>query len=307
VLARRDEALQRGPFARALTLAIEASGLSLQRLRYRLAEQGVHVSTTTLSYWRNGRSRPERPDSLRGVGVLERLLGVPDGALLALLGPRRPRGRWVRPATVLSGDVLRVEHLFAGRATVAKLAAELEMPQARELDYLIVNDTVTVGPDRTQQRIRTRQVLRAVTDRVSRSFVLHHGERSGPLPVLNATRHCRVGRVRVDDENCFLIAELILDRVLGEGDTTILEYEFETAEHLDQNYDRNFRYPAYEHVLQVGFHPAAVPARCVSYYRTGADEPEQDVRDAWISADLTAHVARIDLDPGTYGMRWEWD
>src|ERR1700755_1156694 len=100
-------ALRDGPFSRALELAIEVSGLSLQRLQDRLAEVGVHLSTTTLSYWRTGRSRPERPDSLRGVQVLERVLGVPPTGLTGLLGPRRPRGRWVRPVPgVVRGEQL---------------------------------------------------------------------------------------------------------------------------------------------------------------------------------------------------------
>ncbi|MGI5242040.1 hypothetical protein [Dactylosporangium sp. CA-139066] len=52
--------LRDGPFATAFAVAVERSGLTLDRLRDRLAERGVAVSRTTLSYWRSGRSRPER-------------------------------------------------------------------------------------------------------------------------------------------------------------------------------------------------------------------------------------------------------
>ena len=119
------DALRDGPFHRGLALAVEVSGLSLQRLQHRLAEAGVHLSTTTLSYWRTGRSRPERPDSLRGVQVLERVLSLPAGALVGLLGPRRPRGRWVRPEP----GVVRLEQLLPMSNVAAKLARELDMPQ----------------------------------------------------------------------------------------------------------------------------------------------------------------------------------
>ncbi|WP_372660845.1 transcriptional regulator [Amycolatopsis kentuckyensis] len=103
-------ALADGPFSRALSLAIDRSGLGLARLRDRLAGAGVPVSTTTLSYWRTGRTRPERPDSLRAVAVLEDVLGVPARALTELLArPGHPGApdpvRWERlwvPATGFS-------------------------------------------------------------------------------------------------------------------------------------------------------------------------------------------------------------
>jgi hypothetical protein len=90
------------PFPRALDQAIASSGLSLDRVRARLARHGVQVSIATLSYWRSGRSRPERRDSLRAVRILEEQFGLSPGSLTELLGPRRPRGRW--------GDTGRAAH-----------------------------------------------------------------------------------------------------------------------------------------------------------------------------------------------------
>jgi hypothetical protein len=45
----------------------------------------------------------------------------------------------------------------------------------------------------------------------------------------------------------------------------------------------------------------------MSYRRPGPDAMHEDVQDAWINQELVAHVARIELEPGLYGMRWEWD
>ncbi len=87
--------LRTGPFERALRAAIAARGLSLERLHARLAERGAHVSLASLSNWQRGRSRPERSRSLAAVRELESILGLPADSLVALLGPRRPRGRWL--------------------------------------------------------------------------------------------------------------------------------------------------------------------------------------------------------------------
>ena len=82
-----------GGFADLLNVAVEASGLTLYAIQRQLALSGVNVSVTTLSYWRRGRSRPERAASLRAVPLLEELLGLPDQALSGRLGSPRPRGR----------------------------------------------------------------------------------------------------------------------------------------------------------------------------------------------------------------------
>ncbi|HKE50153.1 MAG TPA: transcriptional regulator [Actinomycetes bacterium] len=86
-------ALRTGPFEHALRLAIRSRGLTLDRLRVRLLERGVHTSLASLSNWQRGRCRPERTRSLRAVRELEDILGLPGDSLVVLLGPRRPRGR----------------------------------------------------------------------------------------------------------------------------------------------------------------------------------------------------------------------
>src|SRR2546423_6694910 len=86
-----------GRFPRALRSAIQASGLSLNRIQYRLRERGCGVSSATLSYWQSGRRRPTRHESVLVVSTLEEVLRVPTGTLTALLDPpgvrRRPGPR----------------------------------------------------------------------------------------------------------------------------------------------------------------------------------------------------------------------
>ncbi|WP_230421021.1 helix-turn-helix domain-containing protein [Actinomadura soli] len=92
-------------FDRALRGAIRARGQSLERLHVKLAERGIHVSMASLGNWQRGRCRPERSQSLRAVRALEEILDLAPYSLAVLLGPRRPRGRWVR--TVHGGPSYR--------------------------------------------------------------------------------------------------------------------------------------------------------------------------------------------------------
>lgn len=73
-------------FDGALRAAIQARGLSLERLHVRLAERGIHVSVASLSNWQRGSSRPERSRSLSAVRELEGILEVPPDSLSALGG-----------------------------------------------------------------------------------------------------------------------------------------------------------------------------------------------------------------------------
>ncbi|MGW5418568.1 helix-turn-helix domain-containing protein, partial [Actinomadura geliboluensis] len=85
-------------FAGALRQAVQASGLTLERIRHRLGRRGLTVSVATLSYWQRGRSRPR---SRTVVVALEEILQVPPGTLTELLDdpaptaapPRGPAGR----------------------------------------------------------------------------------------------------------------------------------------------------------------------------------------------------------------------
>ena len=104
------------------------------------------------------------------------------------------------------------------------------------------------------------------------------------------------------------ITELMFDRVLSRGDTVVFEYELRYAPHgvRDREGDRYVgmcRFPIREHVVEVKFSPAAVPARCEWYTApAGAAERvhELPLRSAY------AHAVRLDVPPGRHGIRWHW-
>ncbi|MFC7612805.1 helix-turn-helix domain-containing protein [Actinokineospora soli] len=64
-------------FPAVLDRTIERSGMSLEHLQRRLSARGIRVSLSTLSYWRRGRTRPERPESLKAVEAMEDVLELP--------------------------------------------------------------------------------------------------------------------------------------------------------------------------------------------------------------------------------------
>ncbi|MFI8458769.1 XRE family transcriptional regulator [Kitasatospora sp. NPDC101447] len=294
-----------GGFADTLHLAIEASGLSLDRIRAALAQRGVRVSVTTLSYWRRGRSQPERASSLRAVHLLEELLGLPHSALSSLLGPPRPRGRWAAAANTLH---LGLEDVWPGEQEIANIFAELDAPPAGELERLSIHDSYYVDAERRGNLLRMRQVVRATVGGVGRCLVVHMAdEEAAGCPEITSVRHGRLGRVRRRPEAGLTVAELMLDRPLGLGDSTVFEYEVEIPPGGPTlEYSRRFATTVREYVLQVHFDPAAVPAHCERYDREPGADVDHRREQLWIGASASAHVLAPDQQPGHIGIRWEW-
>ncbi len=297
------QALRNGPFPAALHLAIEARGVTLEELRDRLGERGVQLSIATLSYWRRGRSRPERAASLRAVQVLEELLALPADSLMSLLGPRRARGRWL-------GHVpgrLDPQLLFADSRPQDVLQL-VGVPPCGRLRRVSTEVTVEVGPDRLVRRIDVRELVRAATDRVSRCAVMYFAEEDpAHPPQLVGVRYARAGRVETDRTVGLIAAELVLDRVLDVGEPALIEYGwlFDPPMRIE-NYEHRFVDPVREYVLQVRFAPGVVPAYCRRYDRRTVSAPEGNHRDLWIGGTDTALIAESDVPSGIVGMRWGW-
>lgn len=133
-------------FAVELGRAIEARGLTLQRIQSHLRSRGVSVSVATLSYWRNGRSVPSRSSSLAVISELEAILSVPKGTLLDSLADRKnPQWAW------------RDERDAAMRAALAHAG----LPRTPGHEHLSVQLEAVIGPDRMQTESRTTLVSRS--------------------------------------------------------------------------------------------------------------------------------------------------
>ncbi|MGW5054869.1 XRE family transcriptional regulator [Actinokineospora sp. NPDC004072] len=296
-----SDVLATGPFEVALRAAIHRSGLSLERVRTRLAQHGCAVSVAALSHWQSGRSRPERRESLVALGVLEQVVGVPDGALVRLLGAPRPRGRRRRPD-------LSVEAVWPNDATMPLLLRRVDAGHDRHLTRISQHDLVRVGPDRTQRMIRVRQVLRAERAGVREviiAYALEAPSRVGPR--IRPLRHCSVARSCYDAAHGRMVAALAFDRELARGEAILVEYELLCPPTSVRStcYERKLRYPVRDLHLEVVFDRAARPARCRWEHRGGsgaAGRPEPLRLDASHSAQLTT----ADAAPGRYLLMWDW-
>ncbi|WP_020666402.1 transcriptional regulator [Amycolatopsis nigrescens] len=299
-----ERLLRTGPFEVAFRAAIRVRGLGLERLQQRLAADGFSISLATLSYWQTGRSRPERHDSLLTLSRLEELLGVPSGALAALLPPPRRRGRWLNTAATRP-DLCA---LWPRPDRVEDAVSEVDTRWDERLTRISQHDRVIVGPERGERCFASRQVLRAEADGPDRWVVIVHlDEHDRPVPEIHALRHCRLGRTVARPADGLLVAELLFDRPLRRGETVVIEHELvnRAPYPLATNYERKFRLPVREYVLEVCFDPAAVPASCASYSRL--DGKSEEVREAVLGGDCSMHSVALSFGPGCYGFRWDWD
>ncbi|WP_433326608.1 hypothetical protein [Spirillospora sp. CA-294931] len=290
--------LQQGPFNVALHAAIQARGLSLEALRRRLEEQGIAVSLSTLSYWQRGRTRPERADSLRAVRALEVILGLPRHSLLTLLRPSADRP---------TAPFLPLEELIP-EPGVRELLDEIGERGDRLLTGLSMHDLYVIGAEREMREVRTRAVFQAQQRGVDRWIaVYHHPHRM--LPSSRTARGCRFGRVRMDEDSGIVAAELLFDRALGRGETYLLEYGFgfdEPSNPVDEE-GRGFHTPQHEYLIEVRFHPSALPARCYRTWRPDAQTALKDAADLRMSSYHSVHYIEFGMAAGYHGIRWEWD
>lgn len=294
-------AIRTGPFELAIKLALRDSGLSLDRIEHRLACQGLRVSASSLSNWQTGRSRPERTESLQVLRGLERLLRLPADSLLQLLGPRRPRGRWVRH---VPGSV-RYDALFEDHDRLAAILGEVNDSDDHRRHSLSVDERVTLDADRRFRLVQVRQLVTALVDGVDSCVVFFHAE-DGPVPEIAAPEGCRLGRTRTDAD--ITVAELLLDHRLDRDDVFLLEYEFRfpaDAQPVDYYY-RAFREPCRQYLLRVRFDHSATPVRCRGFRADRVGSSFTSERPLPCQRGRTAHLYAADSPAGIVGMRWEW-
>ena len=122
-------------FSEVLSRAVQARGLSLDRIRARLEAAGVPVSNATLSYWQSGRSLPTRARSLRTLVELESILQLEPGSLIELIRTADGRTRhqlFAWQTVVPSGEL--AEHIIA----------DMGMEVSGRISRVTVHDTLTL-------------------------------------------------------------------------------------------------------------------------------------------------------------------
>ncbi|GGJ79861.1 hypothetical protein GCM10010123_07130 [Pilimelia anulata] len=295
--------LRQGPFHTALRAAIKARGLSLDRLRQRLLAAGTPVGLATLSAWQSGRRRPERPESMSAVTVLERVLELPPRSLFRLLGAPRPRGPGPRRRT----PPRRFAEIIQLGEPVTALTEELGWRDDR-LRVISAWDQVRVSAGSCLTSMESLVTLEAAAD-VDRYVTVHHGAPGidlGRTVRFEALAHCRLGRVRQHPQHPLIVAELLLDRRLRAGDTALVRFRVtDTSGSPDTEFGRFFRAPAQHTALALTFAPDARPARCWRFTRERQGWPDRTRTEVPVGPYGDVHVVRAPVPPGFVGIGWE--
>ncbi|AHH94664.1 hypothetical protein GCM10010174_37830 [Kutzneria viridogrisea] len=307
-----NDVLRMGPFHIALQAAISARGLSLETIQRRLQASGHEVSIASLSYWQRGRSRPERASSLEAVRCLDRILGLPSGSLIALLGPTRPRGRW---ANHVPGSVPFAALGHSDRS-LRVVSDAIDPDTNQRLETISHHQDLHLDAAGRGYRMVVRRVLRARADGADRMLVMNVGDdpKAGQ-PQFTAGANCRVGRVVHDAEEEMTAAELLFHRPLRVGETYLAEYEIAgtNPEVRVSELTLGFRQPTRECVLQVLFHAEGLPARCYPVWQPQAKQLSRTPRGVDLHSEQriepggSVHIALVDIPAGCYGLRWDWD
>ncbi|MFF3286893.1 hypothetical protein [Streptomyces sp. NPDC003023] len=300
------EALRNGPFSEALRLAIRCRGLTLDRIQHRLRQRGLIISTTTLSYWQRGHNQPERPESLRAVAELEDVLGLPGGSLRALIGPPRPRGRWLQNTP----GMLATHQLWdAWTELIDTLSGIGASPQDfSTFTSVATHKRTVVDANRHTASTRRNVTVRAERDGLRRIVLISRQRDLLRAPEVTSTVYCRLGRARCDINSGFQAIELLLEHELGLGEHATIQFEIVyppgNASTLSRLFVRN---PRRQLTHEIIFSAEALPISCVHSYRPQPTAPLTDERELQLgSSHLAQHVA-IDPLPGIYGIRWSWD
>lgn len=303
--AELEQLLRTGPFHLALRSALSARGLALHRVQHRLAQRGIKVGVTSLSYWQQGARRPQRPESLRAVRALEEVLELPARSLHRLLVPEggsRPEAE--RPAA------RSYRTLIEPADALQRLFAELEAPADGGLHTIGHHERVRIGARRELSARESLQVVRAHRDGVDRYVAIHRGDAGcDPSRVrVRAAENCRLGRVRGDAQAGVVVAELLFDARLRAGDTYVFGYAFEDGSGgRSSEYFRGFSFAGGQYVLQVRFDEAALPVRCRRFTQVSAGAPRTGRQELTLSGQHRAvHLVEQGVRPGIVGIGWDW-
>lgn len=285
-------------FPDALALAIERRGLSLTRLHAALVEVGSPVSLATLSHWRSGRSRPERRNALLALERLEMLLRLRPGELYRRIGPSARTG----PVPEVGYAMLDFPH----HRDLAAAQREIGCPPPHFHVRQVMRVVAVVDAAHVLRTVRTRSVVRAQRDGVDRlpAVLSLTGVTEGAT--FEAVDGCTVGRTFEHREQGVFAAEMVLDRPLGRGESTVVEY---VVGH--PRCEPNI--PFYEHIavrrvleveIEVQFYPGSLPGEAVGYTEFKGRRLEHQ-----LTIDSRGRVREFatDFGPGSIGVRWGRD
>jgi hypothetical protein len=283
-------------FPEAFADALSRRGVSLSWLHRRLVESGHPVSPAALSYWRSGRSQPERGTSHDALVEVERLLRVAPGGLTSRLGPSRRPGP--RPAE------RTLRELFAENPGMERVLGSLGFDGLYdELVEQVRHITADVGADGFVREFRVRAVMQARRDGARRTPLIVTADEQGRVPRFVPVAGCTIGRVAQDASGAYA-TELVLERALTRGETHPYELTGELADpDPDPALDHYAARRLSELLVWVRFDPGRLPAHVERF--TIVDDQEQTEK-LDLGEGYGAHALARGFGPGILGLRWGW-
>ncbi|MFD9893067.1 hypothetical protein ACFWY9_27300 [Amycolatopsis sp. NPDC059027] len=297
-------ALNDGPFGHAFACAAAHRGLSLRQLRHRLAARDVALSAVTLSYWQTGRSLPEREESLHAVTVLEEILELPKGALLACLGAKRPRGRGVPSCR----GARRLHRAWDYPAFLPPLLREFDSAALDSVYRVGLHDTVYLDADRRLSRIVVRMLVEARRDAAKTVLTTSRSGRGLEPPSVLLARRCRVATAKALPEEGFALTELAFDRALDVGGRAVVEYtEDYSSRAVATHHHRRIAERIRDYRVSVVFHRDAPPRSCATWRTRFPDGRRLGLAPVPVGEDATVVVLAGAVAPGIHGLSWAWE
>jgi hypothetical protein len=262
-------------FPQAFADALEQRGVTLAWLHERLVECGHPVSSAALSYWRSGRSQPERGTSRDALAEIERLLWVEPGRLLDRLGPSRRPGP--RPGESALSDLF--DEAPAMQAALHELGFESLYD---ELVEQLRHITVDLDAQGRATVIQVRAVMVARRDGARRTPLIVTLDDYGEMPVFVPVAGCEFGKSCFDVTDGVFAVELLMDRELRKDESALYELRVEL-------------------LIWVRFHRDRPPER-VEPFRRVDEREETELLD--LGGGTGAHTLARGFGPGLLGLRW---
>ena len=299
-------------FAEVLRRAIQERGLTLARIRARLAASGTTVSVATLSHWQSGRSLPGRRISAETLVTLDIVLGLEVGTLADAVRSTERRRRAAQDERHSVTDIA-----YHGEE-VMDIYARLGLDWEDGFTRLTVHDRVWLDERGARERQASTLTLRAERDGVDR-FSVFQVDVGGLLPLgtFQALSGCHRGRTVLDETNRISFAEFLLPAPLARGDVAAVSHSQVHSPGGDAatTHGRIHRTSFRDFALEVRFHPAMMASVAEQFYEP-ADSPRITSPDIHIVADtygrrpIVGGVAQAYISqrgPGISGLRWRWD
>lgn len=288
-------------FAQVLTAAIQARGLSLERIRARLDTAGVPVSIATLSYWQSGRSLPTRSRSYHTLVELERILNVDPGHLTQHTHTADGRTR---------RELFEWQNVIPSRDLATQIIDDLGIDMQGQLTRVTMHDLIEVDANRIESSLEVRVVWRAERQGLHRWAVVNEQDTDSDADQsIEPLFGCVLGEVVEIPDRKLLVAEMLAPRPMQRGDLFTSEYRLTFGPSTQPSFRllRAVSDPVKALSLAVRFDPSAIPTSV----RAGVQPSLEDEEPAdTLPVPLARNEAQMvwtDAKPGVYSLFWDWD